>query len=110
MQKAVFHGECVIKKVSISVPKEAKKIKSKNGAWVIADSENTGNHHLVLENDGVDVYELNGVLYVTNEVEAIVKCVDENRHDSITLEPGVWEIQRANEYDFLKDEKRKVAD
>lgn len=108
--KAVFHGECVIKKIQSSVPKTAKKLAPNKGAWIIAESEQSGNHHIVLEHDGVDVYELNGVLYVTNEVEAKVECVDKARHDTITLEPGVWEIQRAKEFDFLAQEIRSVAD
>jgi len=109
MKKAVFHGEAILSKVSV-VPVGAKKVKSLNGSFIIAESETSGNHHLVLEKDGVDMYELNGVLYVTNDVEAEVKCVDEKRHDTITLEPGVWKVDRAKEYDFLRDEIRSVAD
>lgn len=110
MNKGYFHGECVIKKCSFSDFKNLIPIKAKNGFYIIANSETTGNHHIVIEKDGVELYEHEGTLYVKNDVEAEVKCVDEKRHDTITLEPGVWEIDRANEYDYLKEETRKVSD
>lgn len=110
MNKAFFHGEVVGKKIDTSVPKSAKKLKAKNGFYIIANSESTGNHHIVIEKDGVELYEKDGILYIENKTEANVECVIKERHDSIALEPGVWEIQRANEYDFLKEEKQKVAD
>jgi hypothetical protein len=110
MNKAAFHGEVSIIKKEISVPKSAKKLTAKNGFYIIADSESTGNHHIVLEKDGVDIYELNGVLYLNNETDATVECVIKERHDSITLEPGTWEIKRAQEFDYYTLQKRSVAD
>lgn len=89
--KAVFHGECVLSKVSAK-PSGLVKVKIKGDSHIIANSEMTGNHHL------------------ENEVETEVFCADKSRHDSITLEPGIWKINRTNEYDFLADEVRKVAD
>ena len=106
--KAVFHGECVLSKVAVRPP-DSKKVKAK-GSHIIADSENTGNHHMVAVKDGCELYEKDGVLYLENEVETEVFCVDQARHDTITLEPGVWKIDRAKEYDFITDEVRQVAD
>lgn len=108
MNKAVFHGECVISKSLL--PKSAKKIETKGTSHIIADSETTGNHHMVKIKDGCELYEKDGVLYLENEVETEVYCVDKSRHDTITLEPGVWKIDRAKEYDFLTEEIKKVAD
>ena len=107
--KAYFHGEVVIKKVA-SLPKGGKKVRAVNGGYIIAESEQSGNHHLVVERDGIELYQVGDTLYLHNEVEAEVKCVDEKRHDTEVLEPGVWKIDRANEHDFLADETRKVAD
>ena len=104
-----FHGEVVIKLVG-ALPKSAKEVKAKNGRWIIADSETTGNHHVVEEKDGLEMYEENGVLYLRNEVEANVSCVLKERHDTEVLPKGIWKIERAKEYDFLKDEIRSVAD
>lgn len=106
--KAMFHGECVISKVD--KPKGLKKINTVGDSHIIADSETTGNHHKVALKEGCELYEKDGVLYLENEVETEVFCVDQARHDTIKLEPGVWKIDRAKEYDFLTEEVKSVAD
>lgn len=105
--KAYFHGEAVL---SEAVFIGGEKMKARNGYYIIANSETTGNHHVVVEDEGVEMYEKDGVLYLKNDKEATVKCVIDGRHDAVTVKPGVWKIERAKEYDFLKDEVRSVAD
>lgn len=109
MNKHISHGEVNLFSGSC-VPIGAKKIEPKNGRYIVGDSETVGNYHCVKEAEGVEVYEANGILYLKNDVEATVYCPNEQRHDTITLEPGVWEIEKANEFDHLKNEFRKVAD
>lgn len=109
MKKHISHGEVNLFS-GASIPSGAKKIESKNGRYIVGDSETVGNYHCVKESKGVELYESNGILYLKNEVAAIVFCPNEQRHDTITLEPGVWEIEKANEFDHLKNEVRKVAD
>ena len=104
-----FHGECIIK-TGIAIPKGANKVSAKNGRYIVANSETTGNHHCVKEHEGVELFENNGVLYLKNSVVAELFCVDTNRHDTESIPPGVWEINRANEYDYLADMTRKVSD
>lgn len=60
--------------------------------------------------DGVEFYEKDGILYLKNDVETQVRCLVKERHDNITLEPGIWEIDFQQEYDYLKEEKRRVSD
>lgn len=108
--KTVFHGECFINKIK-ELPSGLSKAKKFNkNSYKLADSETTGNHHLLEAKEGVELYEKNGVLYLANEVPCDVYCAIENRHDNITLEPGVWEIDRVQEYDYLTGLSRKVAD
>lgn len=109
MKKHISHGEVNLFH-GAKIPKGAKKVDPKDGQYIVADSETLGNFHCVKEKDGVELYEKDGILYLKNSVEAEVFCPNESRHDTITLEPGIWEIERANEYDFLKDEARKIAD
>lgn len=109
--KTFFHGECIINKVSV-MPKGLKKVKlfSKK-AYKLADSETTGNHHLLEAKEGVELFEdANGVLWLKNDVPCDVFCAIKERHDNVTLEPGIWEIDKAQEYDHLSDMTRKVAD
>lgn len=114
MEKVWLHGEVLVKKVKGRIPEGAKRVKAINGVYKIADSETTGNHHLLEEIEGVDLYEKDGVFYLKTSESAKVKCVDEARHDTITLEPctddEVLIFDRQVEVDHLTDEVRAVAD
>lgn len=113
-EKIWLHGEVIIKKTIGNIPEGAKKIKAENGAYKIADSETTGNHHLLEEIEGIDVYEKDGMFYVRPSKPMTVRCVDQKRHDNITLEPCTTEeilvITRQSEVDHLTDEVRAVRD
>lgn len=107
----VFHGEVILTRVN-EMPKGLKKAKLFNKeSYKLADSETTGNHHLLEAKEGVELYEdANGVLWLKNDVPTDVFCAIKERHDNITLEPGIWEIDRAQEHDYLTGMVRKVAD
>lgn len=106
--KHYSHGELNIFQTK-HIPKDAKKL-NKKGEIILADSETTGNHHCVEVKDGVEIYEKDGVFYIKNENPVDVYCKIEFRHDTITLEPSIWEIDRACEYDYITEQKRKVSD
>lgn|SRR3990167_2647910 len=114
MDKIWLHGEVVIKKSKGSIPFDAKKVEPVNGVYKIANSETTGNHHLLEEIDGCELYEKNGVFYLKTSDYPVVRCVDEKRHDTITLEPcqedEIFTFYRQQEVDHLTDEVRSVAD
>ena len=114
MEKIWLHGEVLIKKVKGSIPDGVKKCVAVNGSYKIADSETTGNHHLLEEIDGVDLYEKDGVFYLKTSEKATVRCVDEARHDTIEIEPcqedEILIFDKQVEIDHLTDEVRSVAD
>lgn len=102
------HGEVNIFETK-ELPKNLKKL-NKKGEIILADSETTGNHHcLQLKND-CELYEKDGIFYLKNQTPIDIYCKLENRHDTITLQPSIWEIDKAQEYDYLTMEKRNVAD
>lgn len=109
MKKQYTHGEVIVFKIDV-LPKGIKKIKAKDKKYIIADSESTGNHHCIEDIKGVEMYEKDGVLYLKNDVPVNMFCVDKTRHDTEVLEPGIWEIDKAQEYDYLTEMTRKVAD
>ena|SRR6056297_960488 len=105
----IIHGECMIFRNSI--PKNAKGIEPSNRTYmIVADSETTGNHHVVDTPEGVSFYELDGIRYMKNEVPTKVRCVQADRHDAIVLEPGSWEFGIQQEYDHITEEIRSVQD
>ena len=104
------HGELNIFEVK-ALPEDVKKIENKDIYYILANSETTGNHHVLEKNLGIELYEDDkGILWLRNTVPAKVSCVVKERHDTITLDPSIWEIDRAKEWDYAKEEKRNVAD
>ena len=110
MRTVYFHGEVAIMD-GIARPKKAKKLEAKDGRFILANSETSGNHHILVAQDGVDVYEgIDGTLFVHVEDEAEVKCVLEERHDTQVLPKGDYIVRRKVEYDHLLHVKKVVAD
>jgi hypothetical protein len=111
MKKLVyFHGEVAVIS-GANKPKSAKKVEQKDGRYILANSEISGNHHILVAQDGVDVYEgVDGTLFVHVEDEAQVKCVLEDRHDTQVLPAGDYIVRRKVEYDHLTNTPRVVAD
>lgn len=103
------HGEAYLMRVG-NIPAGAKMIKSKEGMYIIAPSEVTGNHHVVDAADDVTVYEHDGTLYMRNTGPASVRCLIKERHDTIEIPPGEWEIGIQKEYDPFTARSRNVAD
>lgn len=109
--KTILHGECLINKVC-KLPEGLTKVKLfKKECYKIADSESSGNFHLLEAKEGVELFEdKNGVLWLKNDVPTDVYCAVRERHDNITLEPGIWEIDKVQEHDYLTGMKRVVSD
>lgn len=109
MKDAYIHGEVLLHTIK-ELPEWAKKLSTKGDYHIVAPSEITGNHHVIDVHDGVEFYEKDGILYLKNDVPTDIRCVVKERHDNITLDPGIWEIDRQKEFDYLTMEKRNVAD
>lgn len=113
-EEIYLHGEVLIKKVKGFIPDDVKKAAAINGSYKVADSETTGNHHLLEEMEGIDVFEKDGMFYVRPSKPMTVRCVDEKRHDRITLAPceegEFYLFDRQQEVDHLTEEVRSVRD
>lgn len=103
------HGECLITGIE-SIPSEAKKKIDNSATFKLADSETTGNHHLLEMGPHVSLYEANGVVFMENSEPATVKCVMESRHDNIEIPAGSWQFGIAREYDYVTESVQRVAD
>ena len=108
-KKLYFHGECMIKELDC-LP-EFLLEKQVENSIMIADSETVGNEHRVKVMEGIEFFEaLNGTLYMKNSIPAEVYCLHENRHDTIEIPEGIWEINKAVEYDYLINKVIDVRD
>lgn len=106
--EVIVHGECFVFKSNI--PSNAQKKIIDAPFMIIANSEVTGNHHVIDIKDGINFYENNGILFMSNAVPATFKCVMPNRHDEIILEPGSYEFGTQKEYDYFTESLRNVRD
>lgn len=106
-----LHGEVFF--FPSQLPPSAKEIEPSHpnkGIHILADSETTGNHHVLDLKPSTKLYEVDGSIFMTCDEESSVSCVVEERHDTITLDPGVWEFGIQQEYDHLAQHLRQVRD
>jgi len=108
MMRKIVHGEVVLKEVA-EIPSSAKRMNVKEFI-VVGESETLGNDHRVAVMEDTLVYEDNGVLYIKNESPTNVYCPSEVRHSPIEMPATQWRVDIAQEYDYLLQEKRNVAD
>lgn len=104
------HGEAFV--FPSKLPTGAKKKNIGNESFVIiAESETTGNNHVVDVMEGVDFYEdEKGTLFMESRVDTNIRCVHENRHDAITIPAGTYEFGSQQEYDPFAERMRRVTD
>jgi hypothetical protein len=106
---AVLHGECYI--FQSSLPATAQEETDLKGAHVIiANSEVTGNHHVIDRKPGVKFFKDGNRRFMQNQETTKVSCVIAERHTAIDLAPGTWEFGIAQEYDYFAEAKKNVAD
>lgn len=72
----------------------------------LADGEMTGHAHVAC-GEGVELLEHDGVLYLSapNGAE-----VTHEEHRPVTIPAGAYRVGRVQEYDYDRDEARRVAD
>ncbi len=108
-RKIRLHGEVMW--FDSTIPADAVKINPSNTNYhIVADSETTGNHHVLDCPEGVEIYQSGNRIYLNSKVDTNIRCVHENRHDTIPISPGVYEFGNQQEYDHDAQNKRNVKD
>lgn len=107
--KAVLHGECLI--FEAKIPQDAVKENTKNSGYeIIADSETTGNHHVIDLEPGIEFFKKGETRFVKNSKPMNVRCLHADRHDTIQLPAGEYQIGYQQEFDYFEMAKRNVRD
>ena len=121
MKRHISHGEVNLFEVD-EIPTTAKKLDFSTNpnilnllegeqGFKIADSETTGNHHLVKLNDQIALFEdTDGTLYIRNLTPTTIECIDVTRHDTCELPPSIWKRDVSREFDHLEGLLKRVAD
>jgi hypothetical protein len=97
----IVQGDVFLTKCAI--PKDAKKKKG----FVLAEGEVTGHCHAVLEQDCAELYEKDGVLYLSATKDVTVR---HDEHKPITVPAGNWKVGIVKEFDPFEEETRNVQD
>ena len=110
MSKLTYkHGEVGIYQID-QLPTGLKKVETKAPFYILANSETSGNHHVLEKAPEIELFERDGVLYMKNTAPAKVSCVIKERHDTEIIPPGIWEIDKSQEFDYEAGVARDAAD
>lgn len=103
--KTAQHGDLCLRKLDGILPTAEFKMISKHRC-VLAEGEVTGHAHIV-EDDEAELIQQGERILLRLGRSATVR---HEEHKPITLSPGIWEIGRVKEYDYLSKMVRNVAD
>ena len=102
--KNIQQGDVNLEPVS-SIPVNAKKVGRKPRGYVLAEGETTGHAHVI--EDEVELYEIDGVLYMKNPSD--VDLVHEE-HNTVEIPSGTWKVTPTYEYNYYEQMDRKLRD
>lgn len=102
------HGELNIFKVD-EMPEGFTKVEC-NEDYKLADSESSGNHHMLEVNQNVEVFKKDDAICFVNTQPTNVYCVFKERHDTEEHPPGIYIVKPAVEYDYVNKNVVAVAD
>ena len=97
-------GDVLLNKLT-KLPNGEAKVISK-GKMVLAEGEVTGHYHGIEETDS-ELIQIGEKMILNLKNTA---TLFHQEHNPITLEPGLWEVGRVQEYDYFSMMQRPVAD
>lgn len=102
--KQIQQGDVILTRLS-EMPEGVQVLKAKKRC-VIAEGEHTGHAH-VIEDDDAQLIQIGERMLLKLAKGAIVQ---HEEHKAIKLSPGIWEIGRVKEFDYLSQMTRQVMD
>lgn len=105
----ILHGEAMI--FPSTLPEGVEEMNPTNKEYhIIADSETTGNHHVIDVTENTKFYRKGDTMYMVNKKPTKVRCVLKDRHSPIDISSGTWEFGIQKEYDHFAQNMRNVRD
>ena len=98
---AVAQGDVMLIPVA-ELPAGLTSVENEDGAYIITHSE-TGHHHVVKERHSIKMFQdmldpRKAFLVVDDEPAELDHLRSFDTHETVALEPGVWEVRRQQEY------------
>lgn len=99
---AVAQGDVMLIPVASLPANFGRPVAAEKGALIVTHSE-TGHHHVVMERPGVEMFQdamnlFRGFLVIEGEPADLEHLRSFDTHETLRLEPGVYEIRRQQEY------------
>lgn len=109
MNKPILHGENAI----VPVDKMPKGKTEKHKTFIVGHSE-TGHHHVlesINKTEDFDIIVKDGEIYFTNSYEAkVTHKKTHDIHETVTVAPGIYKVNRKTEYSPFDKVVRNVWD
>jgi len=100
-------GDVLLQEIK-ALPEGVTPVKPRNdGRHILAEGEEHGHAHAIKDLDSVDLYDLNGILYLN--VKSPTPLVHEE-HNTINLPVGLFEVGQVVEVDPFEQEIHRVRD
>lgn len=97
-------GDVLLRKID-RIPKGDVKVISK-GKMVLAEGEVTGHYHGIEESES-ELIQIGEKILLNLKNTA---TLTHQEHHAITLEPGIWEVGKVQEFDYFSMMQRPVVD
>lgn len=102
----IQHGENVL--VPVTKLPQGKVIETKMA--IVGHSE-TGHHHVLTSPQNMHVVEADDRMYVEVMLDSLLTHKkSHDKHDTLTVKPGIWEVHHKTEYSPLEKVLRRVFD
>lgn len=106
MNTPIQHGENVLVPIDKMPEGKVKEFKT-----VIVGHSETGHHHVLGSAQTMKVLEIGDRMYIENLFEALLTHTKtDQKHDTLTVKPGIWEVVHKNEYNPITKALERVFD
>lgn len=102
-QKTAQQGDVILRRIN-SIPNGAKKIADTK--LMLAEGE-VSNHYHGITQLGSEMFQLDNRVFIKLAEPA---TITHQEHKPVHLEPGIWEVGRVQEFDYLSMMARTVRD
>jgi len=93
--------------LAAQLPEGCKKISAGRRGYVLVEGESTGHAHVIEDIEGCEIYEKDGVMYISASREV---SLTHEEHNVVKIPAGSWEVGIVQEYDPFDEELRNVRD
>ena len=104
IKNTIQQGDVLLRKLS-TLPSGEKKVISRK-KLILAEGEVTGHYHEIVESDS-ELIQIGDKIILSLANSSVLT---HQEHNHVTVDAGIWEVGRVQEYDYFAQMSRQVAD